>query len=229
MSGSLYVAFGYLGLMVLPATLITGFRHDPAAPASNLWLNVGLYALFIAVHILMTMPAFKRAVFGRPEGSPRERRIYVSVSILSLLAVYVLHRPVGGFGFESPAWLQLVGLCGVLLGIVAFFEFASFEGMGSLLGLPDKPLSHSVGAETPLLTDGPYSSVRHPMYRAAVLYCLASLLVHPNSGQLLFALMISASFVGFIPVEERQLLRHRGAEYEEYRRTTPYRLLKGLF
>ena len=225
----LYTAYAYLGLMLVPAMYITGFRHDPDAPLANLWFDVGIYAAFIGVHILMTMPAFKRAVFGRPEGSPRERRIYVTTTIATLLLVYVLHRPIPGFGFESPAWLQFVGLCGVLLGVVAFFEFATFEGLGSLLGLPDKPLSHSVGAETPLMREGPYASVRHPMYRAAILYGAASLLIHPNAAQLAFAVMIVGSFLAFIPFEERQLLRHRGDEYRAYQRATPYRVLRGIY
>jgi protein-S-isoprenylcysteine O-methyltransferase Ste14 len=223
-----YASFAYLGLMTLPAIFITGFRHDAAAPAANLWFNLAIYAAYITVHYVMTVPAFKRAAFGSPEGSSGERRLYVTISILTLLAVYALHQPVPGFAFESPPWLRFIGLCGVLLGVVAFFEFATFEGLGSLLGLPGKPLSHSVGAETPLMREGPYASVRHPMYRAAALYTLASLLIHPNAGQLLFAAMVSASFLGFIPVEERQLLRHRGEAYREYQRATPYRVLRGI-
>jgi protein-S-isoprenylcysteine O-methyltransferase Ste14 len=112
----LYAAFAYLGLMVLPAMFITGFRYDAAAPISNLWFNAGIYA-----------------------------------------------------------------------------------------------------------------AVRHPMYRAALLYTFASLLIHPNAGQLLFTAMVSASFIAFIPIEERQLLHYRGSEYRDYQRATPYRVLRGVF
>ena len=167
MSRSLYGVFAYLGVVTLPAAFLLGFRHEPGAPIGNLYFNVIIYSIFIAVHIAMTMPALKRLLFGSPEGSPVERRIYVAISILSWLAVYVLHKPVGGFGFESPAWLQFVGLTAVLLGVVSFFEFATFESLGSMLGMPGAEVSHTAGAETPLMTEGPYASVRHPMYRAA--------------------------------------------------------------
>jgi protein-S-isoprenylcysteine O-methyltransferase Ste14 len=224
-----YWLIAYLGLMVLSASFIMGFRYAPDAPASNYVFNILLYAIFIAVHIMMTMPGFKRAVFGNPAGTPMERRVYVAISVVTWVLVYWLHRPVGGIGYESPAWLAYVGLCAVLLSIIGFFEFATFEGLGSLLGLPGSELSHSVGSETPLMTEGPYARVRHPMYRAAFFLTFCSLLIHPHAGQLLFAVMVSASFVGFIPFEEHQLLKARGEEYRAYMARTPYRVFQGIW
>ena len=69
-----YWLFSYLGVMTLSATFIKGFKYDAAAPFTNLYINIGLYVAFFAVHIVMTMPAFKRAVFGQPGGTPVERR-----------------------------------------------------------------------------------------------------------------------------------------------------------
>jgi protein-S-isoprenylcysteine O-methyltransferase Ste14 len=178
---------------------------------------------------VMTMPAFKKAVFGRPEGSPFERRIYVSISVVSWVAMYALHWPVAGFAFTPPAWLEYIGYCAVVLAIVAFFEFATFEGLANLLGMPGTVISHTVGGETPLMTDGPYAAVRHPMYRAALFIAFCSLLIHPNACQLLFAVMTTASFLGFIPFEEYQLLRARGDQYRQYMQRTPYRVFRGVW
>jgi protein-S-isoprenylcysteine O-methyltransferase Ste14 len=226
---ALYAAFAYVGLFSVPATFILGWRHDPEAPLANLGVNLLLYAVFIGLHILMTTPGFKQRVYGRAEGTHTERQIYIATSIVTWVGLYVLHRPIAGPALESPAWLQFIGLCALLLGVVAFFEFATMEGLGSLLGVPGKPLSHSVGAETPLMTQGPYASVRHPMYRAATLYMLASLLIHPHMGQLFFAVAGAAGFVAFIPFEEQQLLRSRGEEYRRYSDATPYRVFRGLW
>ena len=229
MFGRLYGLFGYLGLMTFAAAFLMGWRHDASAPLSNVVADVVLFAAFIAVHIAMTMPAFKRAVFGRPEGTPRERRTFVTISIVTWVALWALHRPIPGPAFESPTWLQYLGTCAVLLALVAFFEFATFEGLASLLGLPGRTLSHSVGSETPLLTEGPYAQVRHPMYRAATALCFSSLLVHPNVAQLLFAVVASLGFLGFVPFEERQLLRARGEEYRAYMAVTRYRVFRGVW
>src|SRR5262245_61397390 len=189
-----YWLFSHLGLMVITASYIMGFRHAAEAPAANLWFNVTIYAAFIAFHIVMTMPAFKRFAYGNPGGTPVERRVYISVTIVTWLLVYWLHRPVGGFGFESPLWLQYIGLCALLLGQVSFYEYATFDTLASLLGMPGTQLAYSVGKETPLMTAGSYAQVRHPMYRAAVVMAAASLLMHPNAGQLLFAILVSGSF-----------------------------------
>ena len=226
---SLYWYFSHVGIMVFSATFILGFRHAPDAPSGNLWFNVALYTAFILAHIAMTIPAFKKLLYGRPEGAHFERQVYVVISIVSYSVVYWLHKPVPGFAYASPAWLEYIGVCAVLLSVVAFFEFATFEALGSLLGVPGYPLSHSVGAETPLMKEGPYSKVRHPMYRAAFFIGFCSLLIHPNSAQLVFAVLVSLSFLGFIPFEEHQLIKARGDEYRNYKLATPYRVLQGIW
>lgn len=229
MFARLYTPFAFFGAMSFSAAFFMGFRHVPGAPAANILYNILLFAVFIAVHIVMTMPAFKQAVFGRPEGTLRERQIYVTISVVTWVGLFYLHEPVGIFGFSSPAWLQFVGYCAMVLSIVAFFEFATFEAIGGLLGLPGTDLSHSVGAETPILTEGSYARVRHPMYRAAFCITFSSLLVHPNAAQLLFAILTSAGFLGFIPFEEHQLIKARGDAYREYMRATPYRAFRGIW
>ena len=103
----------------------------------------------------MTIPAFKAMFYVRPEGTPLERRIYITISLVTWVGVYALHRPVGLFDLRSPPWLQFVGICRVLLAVLAFFEFATFEGLARMVAVPASELSHPVGAETPLMKDGP--------------------------------------------------------------------------
>ena len=229
MSNRLYWIFACLGLMTVSASFLMGFNHSPAAPARNYVFNILLYAVFIVVHIAMTVPAFKQALFGSPEGTSTERRVYILISVVTWVLVYALHKPVPGFAFVPPFWLQYVGVCAFLLGVFAFFEFATFESLDSLLGVPGAEMSHTVGSETPLMTEGSYAQVRHPMYRAAVCFALASLLIHPHAGQLLFVAMVGASFLGFIPFEERQLLKARGEQYQAYRGRTPWRVFRGVW
>jgi protein-S-isoprenylcysteine O-methyltransferase Ste14 len=58
---------------------------------------------------------------------------------------------------------------------------------------------------------------------------LASLMIHPDSGQLLFVFLGALGFLGFVPVEERQLLRRRGDEYRRYMAVTRYRVFRGVW
>ncbi|HEY4234995.1 MAG TPA: methyltransferase [Lacipirellulaceae bacterium] len=223
-----YWLFSYLGLMTVWASFITGFRHNPDAPISNIWFDIALYVAFIAPHIVMTMPGFKSAVYGSRAGTPLERRIYIVITIVTWVLVYWLHRPIPGFAYLAPDWLRYIGVCAILLSIAGFFEFATFEGLDQLLGVAGS-LSHSVGSETPLMMEGPYARVRHPMYRAAFFVTFSSLLLHPNASQLLFAVMTSASFLAFIPFEEHQLLKARGDAYRAYMARTPYRVFRGVW
>jgi protein-S-isoprenylcysteine O-methyltransferase Ste14 len=225
----LYWILAHVGFMVTPAAVILGFRHDPYAPAVNCLYNALIYGAFAALHLSMTRPWFKRIIAGQPEGSPGERRIYVTVSIVTWLLVYAVHLPVPGPGWAGPLWLQYLGLCGLLLGLFAFVEGTTFQVTSGLLGVPGTVLSHSHGSETPLMTEGSYASVRHPMYRGFMFLLLGGLVVHPTAGQLLWSVMIFGTFLVFIPIEERQLLEHRGAEYRAYMERTPYRILQGVW
>lgn len=225
----LYAFLAILGVMAIPASFIMGFRYDPGAAAVNYLWNFLLYAAFMAVHIIMLLPAFKRIVYGQPQSKPSERRIYVIVSIVTWILVYAYHLPVPGPMYVAPVWLQFVGICGVFAGFLMFFEGATFDFLKAFMGTPGTELSHSADGTTPLMTEGNYASVRHPMYRGAVTYTFASLLIHPHAGQLLFAVMVAASFVLFIPFEEKALIRARGDEYRQYMSIVRFRIVRGIW
>jgi len=217
------------GLMTVSASFIIGFRHEQDASYINYFINAGLYLVFIFIHMLMTLPAFKRRVYGSVTGSAFERRVYIMVSIITWVGVYFLHKPVPGFAYLSPVWLQFLGTCLLLLCVFAFFEYANFEMMNGFIGMPGTELSHTTDKTAPLMQTGSYAMVRHPMYRAMILLTFSSLLIHPNAAQLFFAIIISLSFIGFVPFEERMLLQARGDEYAKYMEITPYRIIRGIW
>jgi len=225
-----YRAFGYLGLMTVFGTLLHGFRHDATAPMSNYAFNLMLFAAFTLPHLVMTRSWFKQAVWGNPGGSPRERRFYIFVTIVSWLTVYALHKPMPGPMIVIPEALagavQFFGQIGLLFASYLFFEGTTRAMLDQLLGSPGASVSHSHGPNTPLFTEGAYSQVRHPMYRAAVIGGLCSLLIHPQMGQLFWVGLLGVTFIGFIPIEERQMLAARGDDYRQYMQRTPYRLLQ---
>lgn len=225
----LYWLFAFVGVMTPFAAFLYGFRYDPAAAPGNYGFNIALFAGFIFVHLVMTRPWFKRSLYGKPEGSSAERRLYVSIAIVSWVALLLLRRPLPGPSLTPPEWVRFLGVCLMLLSHLAFFEGATFTMLNGFLGVPGAAMSHSHGAETPLLTEGSYAKVRHPMYRAALLSGLFSLLIHPNAGQLLWAALFGGTFVAFIPFEESQLMQARGAAYRAYMQHTPHRLFPGVW
>lgn len=225
----LYAWFALLGLMVVAASVLMGFRHEAGAPAGNYVFNGALYAAYMTVHAVMMTPWYKRLTTGAPEGNPGERRIYTVVAVSTWLLVYAIHRPLPGPAIELPGWITFVGYCGFLLGFFAFTEGATFESFKGFFGVPGVEASHTASAETPLQTEGSYARVRHPMYRGFTCLAAASLLIHPHAAQLVWCAVITGSFVAFIPIEEAQLLRARGDAYRAYMQQTPYRLFRGVW
>ena len=225
----LYRTFAYFGLFSIFGAMIYGFRYNEAAAAGSYWFNLGLYAAFIGPHLIMTRTWFKRAVWGNPYSTPRERRFYITVTVITWLALCWLQQPVPGPALLLPEPIRFAALVGFIVCVLMFFQGISFAAIDGLLGVPGSVGAYSHGPETPLFTDGPYSQVRHPMYRAAILAGVCGLFLHPHMGQLLWTLLIGATFVAFIPVEEAQMIRARGDDYRRYMKGIPYRLFRGLW
>ena len=224
-----YRAFAYFGLFSIFGAMLYGFRYAAAASTGNYWFNLGLYAAFIGPHLIMTRSWFKRAVWGQPHSTPRERRFYITVTVVTWLALCWLQRPVPGPAFPVPEPIRFAGIVGFIICVLTFFQGISFGAIDGLLGVPGAAGAYSHGAETHLLTEGPYAQVRHPMYRSAILAGVCGLFLHPHLGQLFWTLLIGTTFIAFIPVEEAQMISARGDDYRRYMRATPYRLFRGLW
>ena len=224
-----YRVFGYFGLFSIFGVMIYGFRHDPAAPWSDLAFDVGIYGMWALIHLLMTRDWFKRPVYGSRKGSLFERQVYISVTVVTWLTVLWFHAPVPGSDLALPGPIRFAAAVAFLLFMFSFFEGSTFAVLDGLIGAPGSQWTHSHGAETPLLTEGQYAQVRHPMYRAALGAGLCSLVIHPNLGQLLWVMMIGTTFIAFIPIEEQQLIEARGDAYRTYMQRTPYRLVRGVW
>lgn len=224
-----YQIFAYFGLMSLTAALLWGFRYSADASYFNYAVDILLYGAFIAPHLLLTQAEVKEQVWGRLAGTIRERQIYITITVVTWLIVFWLHRPVPGGEIELPAAIRFAGYVAFLWSVLLFFEGHSREDLNGLLGVPGSRLQHTHDEQTPLRTDGQYAQVRHPMYRAVVLVGGSALVIHPNAAQLLWSLMLGASFIGFIPYEEKLLLEARGDEYRRYCEQTPYRLFRGIW
>ncbi|WP_374764602.1 methyltransferase family protein [Yunchengibacter salinarum] len=226
---TLYRAFAGLGSLTIWAAFIWGWRHDPMGPVSAVWVNLALYGGFIAVHMAMITPAFKKTLYGDRRGGGLERRIFVSVAVLTWLALLYFHQPLPGPAPDLPAPLRFVGLTLSLAGFMAFTGGASQDQIDRLIGTPGHEISHSHDDSTPLMDKGAYGRVRHPMYAGAVVATLSSILMHPNAAQAFWAVLVSLTFILFIPIEERQLLKARGDAYRQYREKVRWRLFPGLW
>jgi len=224
-----YRLFGYVGVFSIFGAVLYGFRYDPRAPWHNFLFAVALYGVWAVVHLAMTSDRFKRAVYGDRAGSPIERRVYIVVTVTTWFALLWCHPPLPGVALVVPGMLRFAATVGFLMAFFAFFEELTFTAIDGLIAASGTEMAYSHGAETKLLTEGRYAKVRHPMYETVILAALCSLIIHANLAQLLWVLMIGATFVAFIPIEEARLLAKRGDEYRAYMLQTPWRLVRGVW
>lgn len=72
-----------------------------------------------------------------------------------------------------------------------------------------------------LITEGPYSVVRHPFYLAMILMCLGSALYALSTAGAFLATASSLAWVLAAVLEEKELRRHWPIEYAKYSERVP--------
>jgi protein-S-isoprenylcysteine O-methyltransferase Ste14 len=121
----------------------------------------------------------------------------------------------------DPRWAAPAGLTVGVGGLV--LRVAAMRTLGN-----QYTLTPVVGEGHRLITGGPYRFVRHPGYSAILLQLLGLALLSASVVSIASLLPVVALLPLRIRVEERLLADHFGAEYREYVRRTPYRLVMGV-
>ncbi len=141
--------------------------------------------------------------------------ILTKVSVISVLLVYLLLP-------DTIAWMS-IGLPAAIRILGGVFGVAGV----ALLRWADQTLAENLSVSLQikeghtLVTTGPYSRVRHPVYTATLMFFVGIGLLASNW-------LVAAVCVGTItcfyalriPVEEQMMLDHFGDRYRQYRRGT---------
>jgi len=198
----------------------------------------GIWALWLVSWLVAAIWASKAAQRPPLRDELPYRALHV-VGALLLIANFQLPR--FSFGWGEPDWVSILLLFGpyrhrfaaeVILWPtppalawamipVACAGFAFTWWARIHLG---RLWSSSVGrkAEHHIVDTGPYGIVRHPIYTGILLSFFASLLLRPGWLGLAAAVVMTASFVVKLRLEERFLSAELGAEaYAAYRRRVP--------
>ncbi len=202
---SVLIFYGYIvgtGTGMLP-------RGEPADGALPWLSNAGLLAQFALQHSGMARQWFKTWC-QRWLPATIERPLYVAASGIALAALTVGWQPLPGNPlWNGPIWIESISILAIAGagGFVVFFVPVTFFGLGV-----------SSNRE-PLRTNGPYRFVRHPLMLAVLIAIWAQPIMPPelflmNVGMTLYILIA-------IRLEERDLVREFGTEYEKYRSEVP--------
>ena len=217
-------AAGFIGNFGVPKTMDSG-REVPLIRA--IAIDALLLGVFAVQHSVMARGWFK-CWLTRFIPQSAERSTYVLASCVLMILLFSEWQPIGGtvWNVENSALrAALYGLyaAGWMLLLLVTFLINHFDLFGMrqvwyvLRGREIPPLR--------FVTPGPYKLVRHPLYVGwfTIFWATPTMTV----AHLLFAVLTSAYILVAIQFEERDLVRHHGRDYAEYRERVPM-LIPGL-
>jgi protein-S-isoprenylcysteine O-methyltransferase Ste14 len=209
---------GFLANVAVPKGIDGGAMVDPFLAIS---IDLGLVALFGLQHSVMARPAFKRA-WTKIVPKPIERSVYVLLTSLVLIALYAWWQPLPAVVWQAATPL-VAALCtavfalGFGLVLVSTFVINHFDLFGlrqTYLHWRNQPYT-----ELPFQVRFLYRIVRHPLYVGWFLAFWATPTM--TLGHLLFAAGMSVYILIAVRYEERDLVKHLGADYVDYQRRVP--------
>lgn len=221
---SFLYALGFFSNTLVPKSIDVGGSADLGEAIA---VNLLLLGLFAVQHTIMARSAFKRW-WARILPEVCQRSTYVLFSSLILLLLFWQWRPI-----PTLLW-KIDGIAGSLLTSIYWFGWLVVLSSSYMIDHFDlfglrQALFALRGAEapdqefrTPLL----YKIVRHPIMLGFLLTFWAT--PEMTVGHLLFAVMSTIYILIGVQFEERDLITHFGATYQQYRRRVPM-LLPRIF
>jgi protein-S-isoprenylcysteine O-methyltransferase Ste14 len=141
-------------------------------------------------------------------------RVVLFFVLITILVLYAInHAWMKALDFTLPAWLRWLGFIIGLFGI-ALTVWAQLE-----LGRQYSP-QLQLRQEHQLVTSGPYSRVRHPVYTAMDGFGLGLALVSANWFFLGFFILSLVGLWARVPREEKMMLEQFGEQYQKYMQRT---------
>jgi protein-S-isoprenylcysteine O-methyltransferase Ste14 len=198
---------------------------DTVTGAAAAAFDVVLFSIFALHHSIFARTGLRNWVQARV--SPRyERSIYVWISSLLFIAVYVWWQPVPGviWAATGPAAVALTAIqvVGILLSVGSARRLDVLDLAGVNQGF-DRPTSRPAG----LVSNGVYGLVRHPIYLGWLLLVWPAPVM--TGTRLVFAAVSTAYLVAAVPLEERALRRLFGSQYDAYARRVRWKMLPYVY
>ena len=139
---------------------------------------------------------------------------FVSLLLVALIVLVPLHRVnLQRFALPLPFWLRWVGF---VLGLASLGLWTwTHVALGRFWSVPLQ-----LRADHRLVTSGPYSRVRHPMYSAILGWVASLALLVANWIAVILAVAGAIILVARVPREEKMMQERFGDEYREYMKRT---------
>jgi protein-S-isoprenylcysteine O-methyltransferase Ste14 len=212
--GAFLYAIGFVDGLVVPKAIDDG----TIAPLGEaIAIDLVLLTIFALQHSIMARQPFKRW-WTTLIPAAIERSTYVLLASLALILVFWQWRPIPTVIWQvesttAASALLGVSLFGWLIVLLSSYMINHFElfGLQQVLHNLSGRKASSADFKTPFL----YKFIRHPLYAGFIIAFWATPVM--TSGHLLFAAVTTAYIFLGILLEERDLVAHFGAHYEQYR------------
>lgn len=136
----------------------------------------------------------------------------ISISGLILLGYFTFQAT--DYFILPTLFLKIVGGILLIISLILFYiAFNAFD-MREFLGI----ISKQNKKESNLIIGGIYQYIRHPLYTATIIICIALLCLHPTFGVLTFCLATFVYLEIGTRLEEKKLIAEFGNDYTEYRK-----------
>jgi methanethiol S-methyltransferase len=209
---------GFLGGLPVPKDIDSG-AVVPLPEALS--IDLGCLALFFAHHSVMARARAKRAI-ARFVPPPVERSTYVLVATLSIVLLMWLWRPLPQIVWQVSGPARVVVLAVFWIGVVVTLTGSHMLDGLEVFGVR-QVLAYFRGRELrgmPFGTPALYRLVRHPMMTGLLMTFWAMSTM--TQGRLLFAVAMSLYILAAVKwLEERDLRKIFGEQYERYQREVP--------
>ncbi|MHA1906024.1 MAG: methyltransferase [Candidatus Thorarchaeota archaeon] len=175
-------------------------------------LFIASYAVFASVRVY-----YRSKTRGREEAKTREKMDWSGAFLSFAILGYFIAV---GLYLIAPDWIQLAYIeLGEPLRLVSF----GVSLLGAFLVLwihrvlgEQYSALQEIQQNHKIITAGPYSRVRHPMYTVFILFSISVSLISSNLLLIVFALLVSFPFPWLARNEERMLTEEFGQDYVDY-------------
>jgi protein-S-isoprenylcysteine O-methyltransferase Ste14 len=212
-------AIGFVGNVLVPRSMDVGGEQTSLLEA--IAVDALLLAVFAVQHSGMARRGFKERL-AKIVPRPLERSTYVLAASAALALLFWQWRPIGApvWTIDDPiATKSLAALCvgGWTLVLIGTFHIDHF----ALFGLRQVYDAWKQREPRParFVTPGLYKWVRHPIYLGFLVAFWSTPVM--TAGHLVFAIATTGYILLGIRLEERDLVREHGADYEQYRARVP--------
>ncbi|MFB0563575.1 MAG: methyltransferase [Candidatus Lokiarchaeia archaeon] len=179
-------------------------------------LLVVIYATFFGIRIRYRVESVTRDPEQRYKlkGKAPVLLMFAILGYVISVIMWVVALPwISWFQIPLPFWIRWLGVTGAVCSLPIFLWIHRTLGRQYAAEL-------AIQQNHVLVTVGPYSRTRHPMYTMFNVFSVSIALMSSNTLLLFFALLVVVPFLWIARMEERMLLDQFGDEYREYMERT---------